>query len=104
MSRSIDSVGRKIEPPDVGSCINVKREVGTALKSFLIEVVVYAILVVGYYFLVLHLLGDWLEGLYEGDRRVYAGVALALMLGQGVLLEMLTRFLLGLVKPRGEGG
>ncbi len=80
----------------------MKREIRTALKSFLIELAVYAILVVGYYFLVLHLLGPWLEGLFEKDRRVYAGVALALVLAQGVLLEMLTRLLLGFVKPRVE--
>lgn len=81
----------------------MKREARSAIKSFVIEVAVYAVLVVGYYFLVLHLLGGWLEGLFKQDRRVYAGVALGLMLGQGVLLEMLTRLLLGWVKPRPEG-
>ena len=56
----------------------------------------------GYFFLVLHLLGGWLERLFESDRRVYAGIALALIIGQGILLEVLTRLLLGLIKSRTE--
>lgn len=80
----------------------MKREIRTALKSFLAELAVYAVLVVLYYLLVLHLMGGWLEGLFERDRRVYAGVALGLMLGQGLLLEILTRVLLGFLKPRME--
>ena len=35
------------------------------LKSFLIELVVYAVLVFGYFFLVLHFLGGWLHRLFE---------------------------------------
>ncbi len=80
----------------------MKREVLSALRTFLIEMAVYAVLVVAYFFLVLHLLGGWLEGLFEQDRRVYAAVALGLMLGQGVLLELLTRGLLRFVKSRRE--
>jgi hypothetical protein len=60
-------------------------------------------LVTGYYFLVLHFLGGWLNQLFQSDRRLYAGVALGLIIGQGILLEMLTRLLLTLVIPRREG-
>ncbi len=80
----------------------MKREIRTALKSFLLEVAMYGVLVVGYYFLVLHLLGAWLERLFEQDRRLYAGVALGLVLGQGLFLEWLTRLLLSYIKPRVE--
>lgn len=76
----------------------MKTDIGSWLKSFLVELVVYAGLVAGYFFLVLHLLGGWLEHLFHEQRRLYAVIALALVLAQGMLLEMLTRFLLGMVK------
>ncbi|HWX20939.1 MAG TPA: hypothetical protein VN578_13650 [Candidatus Binatia bacterium] len=68
------------------------------------ELVVYAALVAGYYFLVLHFLGTWLEQLFRNERRVYAFVALALILGQGLVLEVLTRLLLTWIKPHTEDG
>jgi len=73
------------------------------LGSFLIEMVLYAILVAIYYFLVLHLLGDWLNGLFRQHRGVYAAVALGLIVGQGVLLDIVTHFLLAaIIKRRTE--
>ena len=62
--------------------------------SFLLELVVYAGLVTGYFFLVLHFLGGALRILYETNKTTYAVVALALIVGQGVLLEVLTSALL----------
>jgi len=64
------------------------------MKAFLIELVVYATLVLAYFLAVLHFLGDQIKHLYDYDRRVYAAVALALIVGQGVGLEMLTTWLL----------
>jgi hypothetical protein len=78
----------------------VKREIRNSLRSFLVELVVYAAMVVGYFFLVLNFLGNWLYGLFENDRRLYAFLALALIVGQGFVLELLTRMLLGFIKPR----
>jgi len=80
----------------------VNREVKSSLISFCIEVLIYAVLVTGYYFLVLHLLGDWLQRLFEHDRRVYAVTALGLIICQGLILEVLTRLLLAFIKPRTE--
>jgi hypothetical protein len=80
----------------------MQREVEHSLKSFLIEFVVYGVLVSGYYLLVLHFLGGWLHHLYAAERRTYAAVALALIIGQGFLLEALTRFLLSYIRPRME--
>jgi len=74
----------------------------TSLRMFLLEFVVYAALVVGYYFAVLHFLGDWLHQLFESERRLYAGMALALIIAQGILLELLTRLLLAIIQPRME--
>lgn len=70
------------------------------VKPFLVEIAVYAVLVTVYFFLCLHFLGDWLKGLFDGDRRIYACVALGLMLGQGVLLEVTTTWLLRFIRAR----
>ena len=72
------------------------------LKTLLLEALVYGVLVCAYYFLVLHFLGNGLNHLYQSDRRYYAGMALGLIIGQGFLLELLTRFLLGWIRPRTE--
>jgi len=80
----------------------MKPDVETSVRAFLIEFVVYAALVAGYYFLVLHFLGDWLFRLFTKDRSTYAAVALALIIGQGFLLEVLTRLLLSWIHPRGN--
>ena len=80
----------------------MKNTVKTSLKAYAIEITLYAALVVGYYWLVLHFLGDWIYRIFEQNRKLYAGVALGLILAQGFLLELLTRFLLGWLKPGTE--
>jgi hypothetical protein len=62
--------------------------------SFFLELMVYAVLVTGYFFLVLHFLGGALRILFVTNKTAYAFVALALIIGQGVLLEVLTSALL----------
>ena len=57
-----------------------------SVVSFLLELVVYAVLVTSYFFLVLHFLGGALRSLFETNKTAYAFVALALIIGQGVLL------------------
>ncbi|HYV25905.1 MAG TPA: hypothetical protein VFA77_00085 [Candidatus Eisenbacteria bacterium] len=78
----------------------MNQEVKSSLKSFIIELVVYAALVVGYFLLVLEFLGDWLHRVYMENPHLYAFLALALIVCQGVVLEILTRVLLDLIKPR----
>ena len=80
----------------------MNQEIKSSLKSFLIELVVYAALVVGYFFLVLNFLGAWLYRLSQENHRAYAWVALGLIVCQGIVLEVLTRFLLAFIKPRTE--
>lgn len=70
------------------------------LGSFLLELLIYGIMVVAYFFLVLHFLGDWLGTLYDRHRNGYAAVALLFIVVQGVLLEAVTRLLLGWVLRR----
>ena len=82
----------------------MKHEIRRALKSFLLELIVYSAVMVGYYFLVLHFLGAGLQQLYTNDRGYYAAVSLGLIVGQGLLLEVLTRLLLNWITPRTEGG
>jgi hypothetical protein len=72
------------------------------LRAFLVELAVYAAFVVAYFFLVLHFLGDWLNGLEKTHAKTYAGVALLLIIGQAVVLESVTTFLLRLIRGRSE--
>ena len=78
----------------------MNRTVKISLPQLAAEMVVYAVLVSAYYFCVLHFLGNSLEHLYRDRRGVYAGLALGLIVAQGLLLEILTRFLLSWIQPR----
>jgi hypothetical protein len=80
----------------------MKRQTAKTLRAFLIELVLYAILVVGYFFLVLHFLGGWLYQLELHHRTTYAGVSILLIIGQAVVLESLTTFLMRLLSGRSE--
>lgn len=76
----------------------MKAETSTTLRAFLIELVVYGVLVTGYFFLVLHFLSGWLQDLHLHHVKVYALVAIALLIGQAVLLESLTTWLFRLLR------
>lgn len=76
---------------------------GLPVVPFLLELVTYGLLVNGYFFLVLHFLGGALQNLYSTDKTAYAVVALALIVGQGMLLEALTTGLLRLFQRRTGG-
>jgi hypothetical protein len=65
-----------------------------ALRSVLIELLIYAVLVTIYAASVLQLLADPLANLYKENLSLYAWVALALIVVQGVALEEVTSFLL----------
>ena len=80
----------------------MKKETAKTLRAFLIELSIYALLVVGYFFLVLNLLGSWLHGLEHKHRYAYAGLTILLMIGQAVLLQNVTTFLLRLIRGRVE--
>jgi hypothetical protein len=56
-------------------------------------VLIYTALVVGYFLLVLRLLGEPLKKLFTDHLTLYAFAALALIVVQGVVLEFLTSFL-----------
>ena len=75
-----------------------------SLVSFLIELALYAVLVLAYFFLVLHFMGDWLLEVYLRDKRLYAVVALLLIIAQGVVLEALTTGLLRWIRSKLDRG
>ena len=80
----------------------MKTETSTTLRAFLFELAVYAVLVTGYFFLVLHFLSGWLQELHLHHVKVYALVAIVLIIGQAVLLESVTTWLFRLIRGRSE--
>jgi hypothetical protein len=80
----------------------MKAETVKTLRAFLIELIIYSVLVVGYFFLVLHFLGEGLQRIAQNHRYAYAAVAILLMIGQAVLLQYVTTFLLRVIRGRTE--
>jgi hypothetical protein len=80
----------------------MKKETARTMRAFAIELVIYAVLVIGYFFLVLHFLGGWLHQLELHYRYTYAGVAILLIIGQAVVLESVTTLLLRIIRRRSE--
>jgi hypothetical protein len=78
----------------------MKKQAAKSLRAFAIELAIYAVLVIGYFFLVLHLLGEWLFHLETQHRVVYAVVALLLIAGQAVVLDAVTTLLFRVLRGR----
>jgi hypothetical protein len=78
----------------------MKKDNAKSLRVFAIELVIYAVLVTAYFFLVLHLLGNWLFQLETQHRVLYAVVAILLIAGQAVVLDALTRVLFRFLRNR----
>lgn len=72
-------------------------EIRRLIRNFAIEVLVYAALVLGYFLLVLQFLGQPLARLFSDNLVLYAVVALVLIVAQGVVLEAVTSFIMGLL-------
>jgi hypothetical protein len=87
---------------DGAPVVTMKADTSKTLRAFVIELAVYGVLVTGYFFLVLHFLSDWLQELHLHHVKVYALVAIALILGQAVLLESVTTWLFRLIRGRSE--
>ena len=71
-----------------------KQKTRVLLRNFVVELIVYGVLVAAYSMLVLRLLGKPLARLFHSNLGVFAFVSLALIVAQGVLLDALTSFLL----------
>lgn len=61
--------------------------------NFAIELAIYSTLVVGYFFFVLHYLGGWFKDLFDHHRTLFAVMALLIMVGQAVGLEIISSLL-----------
>jgi len=80
----------------------MKSNTSTTLRAFLIELAVYAAFVTGYFFLVLHYLSGWLQDLHLHHVKFYALMTIILIIGQAVLLESVTTWLLRFLRGRSE--
>jgi hypothetical protein len=75
-----------------------KKEKLNTLRAFLVELAVYAAFVTAYFFLVLHYLAGWLKGLHLNHVKLYALMTIILIIGQAVVLESVTTWLLRLLR------
>lgn len=64
------------------------------MRSLALELVIYGPIVAIYFFLVLRRINDWLTSLFNASSTEYAVVSVLLIVGQGVMLEVLTSWLL----------
>ncbi len=64
------------------------------LRNFLIELIVYAVLLVIYFWAALRFLGEPLNRIFHLNLFVYAIATLVLIVVQGVFLEWITSFLI----------
>ena len=77
-----------------------KKEKSKTLRAFLIELAIYVVFVTVYFFLVLHFLAGWLQDLHLNHVRIYALMTILLIIGQAVLLESVTTWLLRFLRRR----
>jgi len=68
------------------------------LRNLIIELVVYTLLLVVYFFAVLRYLSHILTDLYLTQTVIYAVLGLALIVAQGVVLEAVTSFLIRILR------
>jgi len=71
-----------------------KSKIRKLIVNFIIELVIYGILVVAYFYLVLRYLRVFLTDLYHNNLIIYAILGLILIVVQAVVLEAVTTFLL----------
>ena len=71
-----------------------KSKIRKLIVNFIIELVIYGILVVAYFYLVLRYLRVFLSDLYHNNLIIYAILGLILIVVQAVVLEAITTFLL----------
>ena len=70
------------------------KQIQVLIRNFAIELIVYGTLVIAYSVVVLRLLGEPLAQLFGSNLIAYAFISLVLIIVQGVLLDVVTSFLL----------
>jgi len=71
-----------------------------SLKAFVVQLAIFSVLVVSYFFLVLSFLSYWLKDVFDENKLVYALVAWTLIAAQAVLLEVIAAALLKTIGSR----
>jgi len=75
-----------------------RMEPGLLFRNLLIEIIIYSVLIFGYYLLVLRWLDDWLMSIFNTNLVYYAIVGLGMILIQAVLLDFVTSYLMKFIK------
>ncbi len=75
-----------------------RREKRVLLRNFVIELTVYGVLVAAYLVVVLRLLSEPLTRLFHSNLVAYAFTGLGLIVAQAALLDIITSFLLDLLR------
>ena len=75
-----------------------KMEPRKLIRNLIVEIIIYSLLILGYYMLVLRWLGDWIASIFGSNLYVYAFAGLGLIFVQAVLLDLLTSFLMKYIK------
>ena len=75
-----------------------KMEPRKLFRNMLFEIVIYSLLIFGYYLLALRWLGDWIASVFYSNLYLYSAVCLGLIITQAVLLDILTAFLMKYIK------
>jgi len=68
------------------------------IRKFMAELTIYGVLVIGYSIVILRYFNDYLTDLFESNLLIYSGLALLLIVAQGVLLDFVTTYLVGQFK------
>jgi len=68
------------------------------IRNLAIEMLIYSILLVTYFFVVLRYLGNFLTELFNNQLTIYAFLGLALIVVQSVFLETITSYLVRLLR------
>lgn len=68
------------------------------VRNLIIEIIIYGILLVVYFFVVLRYLNGFLTGLFLNQTIIYAFLGLGLIVAQGVVLEALTSYLIRMLR------
>jgi hypothetical protein len=71
-----------------------QRMIGQEIRNFVVEIGIYAILLIVYFYLVLEFLAAPLANLFESSLGVYAFTSLGLIVAQGVLLDSVVHFII----------
>ena len=68
------------------------------LRNFLIELVIYSLLVLAYFYFILRYLEDYLTNLFSQNLVLYGVIGVLLIVLQGALLDAVTSILLNQIK------